>query len=117
MLKQTTVFVNFVNSDIYYFIDTVTGISGDQSPSEKAVSIMAEIRALQDIIAKFKAMQIDPTEYACLKGIVIFKTGKRHLCNYCSYSYKFNILKLLPNSAQVCGVISFLFRPNTFGDL
>lgn len=50
------------------------GISGDQSPTEKAVSIMAEIRALQDIIAKFKAMQIDPTEYACLKGIVIFKT-------------------------------------------
>ena len=37
---------------------------------------MTEIRALQDIIAKFKAMQIDPTEYACLKGIVIFKTGK-----------------------------------------
>ena len=36
---------------------------------------MAEIRALQEIIAKFKAMQVDATEYACLKGIVIFKTG------------------------------------------
>ena len=36
---------------------------------------MNEIRGLQDVIAKFKAMQVDPTEYACLKGIVLFKSG------------------------------------------
>ena len=38
---------------------------------------MSEVRSLQEIIAKFKAMQVDPTEYACLKGIVLFKTGKQ----------------------------------------
>ncbi len=37
--------------------------------------MMTEIRSLQEIITKFKAMQVDPTEFACLKGIVLFKTG------------------------------------------
>ncbi|CAH1799805.1 unnamed protein product [Owenia fusiformis] len=50
------------------------GITADQGQPEKVVSIMTEIRTLQEIITKFKAMQVDPTEYACLKGIVIFKT-------------------------------------------
>ncbi|ELU12704.1 hypothetical protein CAPTEDRAFT_226190 [Capitella teleta] len=55
------------------------GISSpDKSPSsssDSTVDVVGEIRALQDIIAKFKAMQVDATEYACLKGIVIFKTA------------------------------------------
>ncbi|CAI9739142.1 nuclear receptor subfamily 2 group E member 1-like [Octopus vulgaris] len=50
------------------------GLNGDHSPPEKVVSIMSEIRILQEIITKFKALMVDPTEYACLKGIVIFKT-------------------------------------------
>ncbi|XP_052807370.1 nuclear receptor subfamily 2 group E member 1-like [Mya arenaria] len=45
-----------------------------ESQSEKVANIHAEIRALQEIIAKFKAIQVDATEYACLKGIVLFKT-------------------------------------------
>ena len=48
---------------------------GSSSPSEKAVNVMTEVRALQEIIAKFKSLQVDATEYACLKGIVLFKTG------------------------------------------
>uniref|UniRef100_A0A0L8GWU3 NR LBD domain-containing protein n=1 Tax=Octopus bimaculoides TaxID=37653 RepID=A0A0L8GWU3_OCTBM len=52
----------------------VTGLNGDHSPPEKVVNIMSEIRILQEIITKFKALMVDPTEYACLKGIVIFKT-------------------------------------------
>ncbi len=55
------------------------GISTEQSPPEKVVGMMTEIRSLQEIIAKFKEMQVDPTEFACLKGIVIFKTGERML--------------------------------------
>lgn len=54
----------------------ILGINSEQSPPEKAVAVMSEIRSLQEIIAKFKAMQVDPTEFACLKGIVLFKTGK-----------------------------------------
>ncbi|XP_013417773.1 nuclear receptor subfamily 2 group E member 1 [Lingula anatina] len=50
------------------------GITSETSPPEKVVSFMADIRLLQELVVKFKAMQIDPTEYACLKGIVLFKT-------------------------------------------
>lgn len=51
------------------------GLSTEQSGADKVVSVMSEVRALQETIAKFKALHVDPTEYACLKGIVIFKTG------------------------------------------
>jgi len=51
-------------------------------------AIVTEMRALQEIIAKFKAIQVDATEYACLKGIVLFKTGKRrgHLTVWLPFS-------------------------------
>ncbi|PVD27956.1 hypothetical protein C0Q70_10532 [Pomacea canaliculata] len=51
------------------------GLSTEQSGADKVVSVMSEVRALQETIAKFKALHVDPTEYACLKGIVIFKTA------------------------------------------
>ena len=62
---------------------TLAGLSNEgSSPSEKVVNIMTEIRALQEIIAKFKSLQVDATEYACLKGIVLFKTGKSFFSGY-----------------------------------
>lgn len=50
------------------------------SPSEKMLALMTEIRCFQEIIAKFKELRVDPTEYACLKAIVLFKTGKSLTC-------------------------------------
>lgn len=44
------------------------------------VAMVSEIRALQETIAKFKILQVDTTEYVCLKGIVLFKTGKTAVC-------------------------------------
>lgn len=52
------------------------GISADDTTSDKVVNLMTEIRAFQEILGKLKSLQVDPTEYACLKGIVLFKTGK-----------------------------------------
>src|SRR2546425_1470480 len=57
----------------------ITGGIGDNSSgttSERLVTLMTEIRCFQEILSKFKEMQVDPTEYACLKAIVLFKTGK-----------------------------------------
>lgn len=59
---------------------------------------MTEIRALQEIIAKFKSILVDATEYACLKGIVLFKTGERvgHSCfSYTHYRTCGTTMKLL----------------------
>ena len=42
---------------------------------DKYAALLASICNLNDVIDKFKAADVDPTEYACLKGIVIFKTS------------------------------------------
>jgi len=55
----------------------VIDASGTLSLSPNIRSIMAaEIRALREIVDKFHTMQVDSTEYACLKGIILFKTGQ-----------------------------------------
>ena len=57
-----------------------SGLNSEGTPSEKAANVLSEIRALNEIIAKFKSLQVDATEYACLKGIVLFKTGEFSAC-------------------------------------
>ncbi|OWF42761.1 nuclear receptor subfamily 2 group E member 1-like [Mizuhopecten yessoensis] len=54
---------------------SAAGINTDESPAEQVVNIMTELRAFQEILSKFKSLQVDPTEFACLKGIVLFKTA------------------------------------------
>ncbi|KAG7164688.1 Nuclear receptor subfamily 2 group E member 1-like 2 [Homarus americanus] len=49
-----------------------SGLSGETS--ERLLPILQDIKLFQDILAKFKAICVDPTEYACLKAIVLFKT-------------------------------------------
>jgi len=43
---------------------------------DKYAALLTNICNLHDVIDKFKAADVDPTEYACLKGIVIFKTSQ-----------------------------------------
>ncbi|WAR31335.1 NR2E3-like protein, partial [Mya arenaria] len=43
--------------------------------SERALHLMTELRALNNLINRFAAMRVDPTEYACLKALVLFKPG------------------------------------------
>ncbi|XP_047492192.1 nuclear receptor subfamily 2 group E member 1-like [Penaeus chinensis] len=54
-----------------------SGLSGEST--ERLLPILQDIKLFQDILAKFKAMCVDPTEYACLKAIVLFKTDVKGL--------------------------------------
>lgn len=54
--------------------------AGSSSSPDKLVTLMTEIRCFQEIITKLKDMRVDPTEYNCLKAIVLFKTGKQWPC-------------------------------------
>ncbi|CAM5087179.1 unnamed protein product [Natator depressus] len=45
----------------------------------KLVSASVDIRILQETISRFKALTIDPTEFACMKAIVLFKPETRGL--------------------------------------
>lgn len=54
-------------------------VSIDKVPSEKIASSMADLRFLQHIVQRFQGIQIDSTEFACLKAIVLFKPDLRGL--------------------------------------
>lgn len=36
----------------------------------------ADLQVLEDVFNRFKVLAVDPTEFACLKAIVLFKSGK-----------------------------------------
>lgn len=58
---------------------SAAGLQVDKAPTDKIVAGMADIRLLQNVVARFKRVQIDSTEYACLKAIVLFKPDLRGL--------------------------------------
>lgn len=42
----------------------------------KSSQIACEVRTLADTLNRFKAVLVDPAEFACLKAIVLFRAGK-----------------------------------------
>ena len=42
---------------------------------ETTVTVLAELKAFQEAMGKFQAMQVDATEFACLRAIVLLKTS------------------------------------------
>ena len=51
-----------------------TGMQPENTPAEKFAAISSELRVLEEIIVKLRQLEVDATEYPCLKGIVVFKT-------------------------------------------
>ncbi|XP_035210362.1 nuclear receptor subfamily 2 group E member 1-like [Stegodyphus dumicola] len=49
------------------------GINSESESSQKMMTIMTEITAFQEIISKFKQINLDPTEFMLLKVLVLFK--------------------------------------------
>lgn len=49
----------------------------DNTDSQKLNKIISEIQALQEVVARFRQLRLDATEFACLKCIVTFKAGKQ----------------------------------------
>ncbi|KAG8012679.1 Photoreceptor-specific nuclear receptor, partial [Nibea albiflora] len=53
----------------------------DLSPPQQAKTSLptADLRILEEVFHRFKALAVDPTEFACLKAIVLFKPETRSL--------------------------------------
>ncbi|XP_045893039.1 photoreceptor-specific nuclear receptor [Micropterus dolomieu] len=53
----------------------------DLSPTQQANINLptADLRILEDVFNRFKALAVDPTEFACMKAIVLFKPETRSL--------------------------------------
>jgi hypothetical protein len=69
----------FLLNAVHYFLPvdlttliSATGLSPSQSSTSKLVK---EIRTLQNVVARFHQLQINAVEYACLKAVVLFKSG------------------------------------------
>nr|CAD7408237.1 unnamed protein product [Timema cristinae] len=43
-------------------------------PNGKASQVAADVRVLNDTLLRFKAVGVDPAEFACLKAIVLFRS-------------------------------------------
>lgn len=50
--------------------DLCPGIQGKSSYTS------LDLRLLQEVFSRFKALAVDPTEFACLKAVVLFKPGE-----------------------------------------
>lgn len=53
-------------------------MNGDNTDSQKLNKIISEIQALQEVVARFRQLRLDATEFACLKCIVTFKAVPTH---------------------------------------
>ncbi|XP_026221962.1 photoreceptor-specific nuclear receptor isoform X2 [Anabas testudineus] len=53
----------------------------DLSPTQQSKMGLptADLRILEEVFSRFKALAVDPTEFACLKAIVLFKPETRSL--------------------------------------
>lgn len=53
----------------------------DLSPAQqsKVGPPTSDLRILEEVFNRFKALAVDPTEFACLKAIVLFKPGNLSL--------------------------------------
>nr|4XAJ_A Chain A, Maltose-binding periplasmic protein,Nuclear receptor subfamily 2 group E member 1 [Escherichia coli O157:H7]4XAJ_B Chain B, Maltose-binding periplasmic protein,Nuclear receptor subfamily 2 group E member 1 [Escherichia coli O157:H7]4XAJ_C Chain C, Maltose-binding periplasmic protein,Nuclear receptor subfamily 2 group E member 1 [Escherichia coli O157:H7]4XAJ_D Chain D, Maltose-binding periplasmic protein,Nuclear receptor subfamily 2 group E member 1 [Escherichia coli O157:H7] len=56
----------------------VSGMNGDNTDSQRLTLIISEIQALQEVVARFRQLRLDATEFACLKCIVTFKAVPTH---------------------------------------
>ncbi len=53
------------------------GLGGISAVStERQLGLLSEIKTFQETVAKFKQMNVDATEYACLRAVILFKTCK-----------------------------------------
>jgi nuclear receptor subfamily 2 group E member 1 len=53
------------------------GLTGLSTVStERQLGLLSEIKTFQETVAKFKQMNVDATEYACLRAVILFKTCK-----------------------------------------
>lgn len=54
------------------FADTMTkNLSEDE-----LVQLGNDLRAIEEILDKFKILQLDHSEYTCLKGVALFRASK-----------------------------------------
>jgi hypothetical protein len=65
--------------------------------AEESEDTASQLRTMRSLISRLTSLQVDPTEYACLKAIVLFKPGNDKLLSrnfnlYISHHYNHSVL-------------------------
>ena len=50
------------------------GVSSEMQP-DQLNDVANQLRTIRQLISRLTSLNVDPTEYACLKAIVLFKPG------------------------------------------
>ena len=79
----------------------ILGMNGDNTDSQKLNKIISEIQALQEVVARFRQLRLDATEFACLKCIVTFKAGKQIQTAVSSSSFAISLTQF-SSVTQLC---------------
>jgi len=58
--------------------------------TEESTDVANQLRVMRQLIGRLTSLNLDPTEYACLKAIVLFKPG--NLAFICTMPASFEIL-------------------------
>ena len=53
-----------------------SALNGKGSGSSPPAGTAADVRVLNDTLLRFKTHAVDPAEFACLKAIVLFRSGE-----------------------------------------
>ena len=53
----------------------LAGAAASHQTAELMLPLLKEVGQLREVVARLRALRVDPTEYMCLKWIVLFKTG------------------------------------------
>ena len=54
----------------------LAGATTVHQSAELVLPLLKEVGQLREVVARLRALRVDPTEYMCLKWIVLFKTGQ-----------------------------------------
>ncbi len=57
---------------------------GLTNSSERQKNLLSEIKVFKETVEMFKQMNVDPTEFACLRSVILFKT-----CNKLIHQFHF----------------------------
>lgn len=66
------------NCPLFSVTEHCNNISGNTNSVSKQ-ELALDIRVLHDTLCRFKAILVDPAEFACLKAIVLFRSETRGL--------------------------------------
>ncbi|XP_065566181.1 nuclear receptor subfamily 2 group E member 1-like [Artemia franciscana] len=53
----------------------IIATSASHHSSEKQLSLLSELKVLQEAVSKLRQMNIDTTEFACLRAVILFKSS------------------------------------------